>query len=392
MRRFALLLIAASPLLAGASVPVGTSTGAADPELTRARAEARAADAELRRLEQAAVKARGKAAQLAAQRQAAAAAIAASEAEISAADAQLRRAEARVAEQSRRLAERQAPAAALLAGMVSMGRRPPLLSIADSSSLDEFVRVRTLLDGTLPVIRAQSAALAGELEKSRRLRAGAAAARNQLAASRSELERRRQRFARLEITAIEQAARIDIGATGAADMLAASSESEARIQSEAERRRSGLRLAAAVGGLPPAPPRPGTEPPPAPPLAYILPVSAPLSVGLGSVGETGIRSRGITLLARRGTEVRVPGDGAIAFAGPFRRHDGVVIIDHGRGWLTLMTGVRTDLVRGTKVRAGAPLGRALGPVTVELSTNGAHVSAAIIARSSQIVSNRAKSG
>ena len=72
---------------------------------------------------------------------------------------------------------------------------------------------------------------------------------------------------------------------------------------------------------------------------------------------------------------------------PFRRHDGVIIIDHGRGWMTLMTGVRPERRKGERVKAGEPLGRALGSMTVELSTNGTPVSAALIASSSQMVSN-----
>jgi septal ring factor EnvC (AmiA/AmiB activator) len=150
--------------------------------------------------------------------------------------------------------------------------------------------------------------------------------------------------------------------------------------SAAGQRRAELKLAAELGGLPAAPLRPGSGRQARPPIAYRLPVAAPLSEGFGSVGDTGIRSRGLTLEAYRGAEVRAPADGTIAFAGAFRRHDGVVIIDHGRGWMTLMTGVRTDRHKGDRVKAGEPLGPALGPVTVELSTNGTPVSAALITR------------
>jgi septal ring factor EnvC (AmiA/AmiB activator) len=90
--------------------------------------------------------------------------------------------------------------------------------------------------------------------------------------------------------------------------------------------------------------------------------------------------------------VRAPADGTIAFAGAFRRHDGVVIIDHGRGWMTMMTGVRSDRRKGDKVRRGDPLGRALGPIGLELSTNGRPVSAALIAGSSQSLFINGKSG
>jgi len=115
-------------------------------------------------------------------------------------------------------------------------------------------------------------------------------------------------------------------------------------------------------------------------------------VGLGSVSSNGIRSRGLTLKTFAGQEVMAPADGVVAFAGPFRRHDGVVIIDHGQGWMTLMTGVRCQLGKGARIRLGQPLGRALGPVAVELSTNGTPVSAALIAGSSRLLSIKGKSG
>ena len=104
------------------------------------------------------------------------------------------------------------------------------------------------------------------------------------------------------------------------------------------------------------------------------------------------RMRPLALAAYAGQEAIAPADGTIAFAGPFRRHDGVVIIDHGQGWMTLMTGIRTGLAKGERVRQGESLGRALGPVSVELSTNGTPVSAAIIAGSSQPLFIGGKSG
>ena len=391
-RHFALLLATSPLLLAGASVPVGTTAPAAGAELRQAQAEAKAAEAEMRRLEQAAAKARDEAGRLAAERQAASAAIAASEARISAADAEMRLAEARVAERRARLARQQAPLASLLAGVVTMGRRPPLLSSADSRSLDEFVRVRALLDTTLPVIRRRSAALSADLAESRKLQGSAVRARDALTAARKELANRQQRFAALEAKAAQRAERLGAGMVGASDVLVASTEGEARLKTEGERRRAELALAADLGAVPAAPSRPGNVRPAAPALAYQLPVAAKVLDGVGSVSDTGIRSRGLTLQSYAGQDVRAPANGTIAFAGAFRRHDGVVIIDHGRGWMTLLTGVRTDLQKGAQVRGGESLGRALGTVTVELSANGLPVSAAIIAGSSHVLFIKGKSG
>jgi septal ring factor EnvC (AmiA/AmiB activator) len=90
--------------------------------------------------------------------------------------------------------------------------------------------------------------------------------------------------------------------------------------------------------------------------------------------------------------VVVPADGTIRFAGPFRSFDGVVIIDHGSGWMSMLLGVSTQQKAGTRVSIGAPLGRALRPIGVELSRNGQHVSPALIAGSSRSLSKGRKEG
>ena len=347
-RRFFLVIAALPLLLAGASAPVGSRAIPIDVELQRARTEVRAAESELRRLEKAAATARDEVARLAAERQAAAAAIAASEARISAADAEAKLAEARVAERAARLSRQQAPVAALLTGIISMGRRPPLLSIADSSSLNELVRLRSLLDTTLPIIRARSANLSAELAESRRLQQSATRARGDLADARKQLQGRQKHFATLEAKAAERASQLGAGVVGASDVMIASAEGEARMTGEAGRRRAGIQLAAQLGSLPPAPARPGSATRMAPPIAYMLPANAAVVEGTGAVSDTGIRSRGLTLGTHRGQPLAAPAEGTIAFAGPFRRHDWVVIIDHGGGWMTLMTGVRTDLRKGDR--------------------------------------------
>lgn len=391
-RRLALAAASAALLGLAASAPLRAADEPVDLALAQARAEARAAEAELSRLERASAKAGDEAARLAAERQAAAAAIVVAETRITAASAEARLAEAKVAAARRQLAERQAPLAGLLAGIVAIGRRPPLLGIADTASLDELVRVRALLDTSLPVIRRRTAALSAALADSRRLEDQAHGARARLAKERDRLRQRQQRFATLEAKAATRLTELGAGLVGASDTLVASSESEGRIRGESERRRAALNLAAGLAPLEPAPPRPGTGTPARPPLAYRLPAAAKVVEGVGAVSDTGIRARGLTLETYRGQALVVPADGTIAFAGPFRGHDGIVIIDHGRGWMTLMTGVRTRLRKGERVRLGDPLGRTLGPVTVELSTDGRPVSAALIAGSARSLSIHTNNG
>jgi septal ring factor EnvC (AmiA/AmiB activator) len=90
--------------------------------------------------------------------------------------------------------------------------------------------------------------------------------------------------------------------------------------------------------------------------------------------------------------VTAPADGVVKFAGPFRDYDGVLIIDHGGAWLSLVVNVASELRAGDRVLLGDPIGRALGPLQVELSQNGRRISPALIAGSSHSLSKVSKGG
>ena len=392
MRPRLTLLLLAIPVLAAASAPVQPTATTADESLAQARAEARAATDRLAALEQAAAKAGNEAARLKAEQAAAAAAIEQSEAEISATDAALRLARAQVLLGEERLARRRAPLAALLAGLATMGRQPPLLAMADGSSIDEMVRVRALLDATMPVIEQRSAALAADVAGRRRLAAAVNQARADLTAQRGKLAQRQREFATLEARAAERASALQGQAFNAGDRVLASGEALGEAGSAANERRAARATAAELVplGLAPARPMRGDAPLPASDFAYSLPVDAPLLDGLGSVDRNGIASRGVRFAAVRGARIFAPAGGVVVFAAPYRGQDGLVIIDHGDGWTSLLLGVASDIPKGGKVRRGDPLGRALGPVGVELRRAGRPVSPAFIAASSVPLSNGAK--
>lgn len=394
MRAKALILASLCALLAAASGPVQAETEPLELGARRALAEARAAEARAARLQQAAGQARDEAARLRAEQAAAAEAIAAAEARISAADASARAIAARLAERRARLEREQAPAASLLGALAVMAQRPPLVALVDGGSTEDFVRVRLLLDSTLPAIRRRTAALRQSVEQGRRLHGAAEAARAELARSRDALAARRSEFAALEDKALALAERRGSEALGAGDVALARGEEAEQLTSEAERSRAARALAAELARLPPAPPRPGRSEaaPAAAPFAYRLPAQAPVVEGLGAVAPNGVRSRGLTLATARGGAVLVPADGTVRFSGPFRSYDGIVIIDHGGGWMSLILGVASPLKPGARVRLGEPLGRALGHIGVELSKGGRHVSPALIAGSSGKLSNGREDG
>ena len=382
------------PLLVAASGPALPQVQPIDPALKKARAEQASAEAETARLENAAADARDEAERLRAEQAAAAQAIEAAEARITAADMQFRLAAAYVAAHRARLEQEQRPVSALLAGLAVMAQRPPLLALADGGGTDDLVKVGVLLDSTLPVIQARTRALSAQLADGQRLEASALSARAELVSSRENLSAKRQQFAALEKRAIEQSLSAGGKALRTGDIALAAGEQVERLRDERSSGSAARQLAAYLASEDPAPPRPS-----APvsrrlhlPFAYALPVDARVVQGLGEVDDSGVRSRGIGFATARGAPLVAPADGVVRYSGPFRDYDGILILDHGGGWMSLIVNVASPLKVGDKVRLGQPLGRALGPLRVELSHNGRRLSPALIAGSSQSLSKAMKGG
>ena len=105
-----------------------------------------------------------------------------------------------------------------------------------------------------------------------------------------------------------------------------------------------------------------------------MPVAGRLLTGVGEISDGGVHSRGLTFAAEPQARIVAPANGRITYAAPFRSYGQVVIIDHGRGWSTVITNLGTlEVARGQLVRRGMPLGRAAGEsprVTVELRRDG----------------------
>jgi murein hydrolase activator len=392
MRR-ALIALLLCPLVGGSALAQQAGEPL-DAALKQALTEQVAADAQTAKLEQIAARAQGEAARLHAEQAAAAQAIDAAEARISAADARLRLTSATVAAYRQRLATQQEPVSSLLAGLATMAQRPPLLVLASHGGADELVEVRLLLDSTLPVIRNRTSRLSAQLAGGQRLEQAAVAARAELSRSRDALVLRRQRYAALEQKAVQRALASGGEALGASDFAMAAGEDVEKLRGQ-EASNQSVRAAAnrfAAGeAAPPSPFAPEGQAPPAP-FAYQLPAAGPVTEGLDAVNDSGVRARGLTLATLRGAAVSAPADGIIRFSGPFRDFDGVLIIDHGGGWLSLIVNVASTLHPGDRVRLGDPVGRALGPIQVELSQNGRRISPALIAGSSPSLSKGLKGG
>ena len=310
------------------------------------------------------------------------------EARIAANEAKVRLIAQQRARLNAELAQRQRPLVELTAALQRLSRRPALFSLLRPGSLHDAVYLRAVLETMLPEVARRTAGLRAALERGRKLQAAAEQANADLRASQSELTRRRQQLA-----GVEARQRLDSrSASGTADREA----ERALALAEQARDLTGLvgaldkagrlreELSALPGpmlrlALPQSAQVSSAEAPAAPavnaPAQYLLPVSGRLIAGFGAIGADRVQSRGISIAARGGAQVVAPAAGRVAFAGPYQGYGTIVIVEHGGGWTSLVTGLATlDTRVGRNVVAGSPLGNA-GPgrpvVTLELRRDGA---------------------
>ncbi len=375
-----LLLLAPLALLAALSEPAAQTTSgidtAEDAQAALGRAQVQGAQARSRAelLEAGAATATAAADRTAQEGAALAARVQEAEARIAANTAQLQLIGQDQVRLRADLAEKQRPLIELTAALQRLTRRPPLLSLLRPGSLREAVYLRAVLETLLPEVARRTAGLRGAIERGRALAARAQQTTAALRGGEAELTRRRA-----ELGAVEERQRLaSVQASGAANR-----ESERALAlSEQARDLSALvgdlakagamrdQLAALPGPiLRPAQPQavlapqalaPSAAPSDAPPR-YLLPVAGRLVAGFGTGSAGQAPSHGLSILAAGGAQVVAPGAGRVAFAGPYRGYGLIVIIEHGGGWTSLVTGLsQLDCRVGEQLVPGGSLGRA-GP-------------------------------
>jgi len=322
-----------------------------------------------------------------------AARIQAAEADIDAGEARVALVNRRLAVQQARLAEQQQPLLELAASLQQLSRQPPVSVLAQPGSLRDMVHARAVLDAVMPVIRSRTAGVRRELADLRTAQRQQAIALKALGASKAELAARRDELTRLE----------NEGRLHARDLMSSARLEADRALGLGEKARDIVELMdtleadgavraelAQLAGPLPRPHDPAraaiTAAPPAAPAAdmtrsaYRLPVVGRIVAGLGEVNDSGVRSRGITIAARPGGQVVAPAPGRVSFAGDYRGYGKIVIIDHGGGWTSLLTGmIALSVGVGDTLDAGTPVGRAGSDdsrITVELRRAGRPVDVA----------------
>lgn len=377
MRRAWLLL---SPLLLGAAPPDART------RLATSRAEAAAATARADTLTAAAEREVNAARRAQARQRALADRVAAAEATVRAAEARIAVVDDLQTRQRARLAEAQAPAARLLAALTGLARRPAVAAVAQPGSLDDLVHVRAVLGTALPAVQARAAGVRAELAETRRLADAAIGAAQSLRRARADLQTQRSALASLEAGHRRAAAALTRDAIVQSDLALALGErardliEQLEMEGEADARAADL---AELPGPVARPIAPGAIRSQGAGVAYRLPVGGALVTGLGEVAPAGFKSRGLTFAVDRNAPVVAPAGGTVRYAGRFRGYGVIVLIDHGDGWSSLLTGLASAEARvGAMVAPGAVMGRAAAGqdprVTVELRRRGRPVDIAAL--------------
>lgn len=302
----------------------------------------------------------------------------------------LRTREARLKDE---LGSRETQMVQVLTAIERLALRPPQAVVVQPMPADDVVRSAILLRAALPQLQDRARVLRGELAALAAVRAEIAQRREDIAVAAKRLEGQKARLAVLlrdkarlqerteaeRAAAARKAARLAEDASSLRDLLARL-ESE-RKQREAEAAAEARRLAA-LALAKPASPAPGAAPgtrPEAPtagmearPRQAALPAPRPLEEMRGNLplpargrlltrygepDELGATSKGIVIETRPAAQVVAPGDGTVAFAGPFRGYGQLLIIEHGGGYHVLLSGMgRIDAMVGQRLLSGEPVG------------------------------------
>ncbi len=359
--------------------------------LQQAQRQAAAADLRGQRLEIEARRATQKADRTAREAAALAARIQQAEAGIAAADARMTLISQQRSVLAEKLAQRREPLVRLTAALQKLARRPLALSALRPGSLRDTVYLRALLESTLPEVRARTAGLRAEMDRSRRLESEAQQALAALKGSEAELSQRRTQLAALETQqrlASRQASGVASREIDRALALAEQARDLDSLARQLDKAGSLSAQLAALSGPIMRPSRPEASqvagaglllPTPAPsstspPASFQLPVVGRTITGFGAPGAGGLRASGLSLAPAAGAQVVAPAAGRVAFSGPYRGYGRIVIIVHSGGWTSLVTGLaRTDVQVGQELVTGSPLGVAGSEnpkITLELRRDG----------------------
>ncbi len=273
----------------------------------------------------------------------------------------------------------------VLAALQRMGRKPPPALLAQPEDVLRAIRASMALGAVLPQLRAETEALANDLQDLVNLRASIAAEREKLGL---DLATQRDERARLEALIVARqksigeaqealaaerarAEKLSHEASSLKDLMARmeteleSARKAAEAAKKADDERARLSAAEAEKARQRFANIPQRDPARlAPAIAFsdargmlALPANGTVIKYYGAPSEFGGVEKGLSLATRPNAIVSAPSDGYIAFSGPWRSYGQLLIVNAGGGYYVVLAGMQhIDVAVGQFVLAGEPVG------------------------------------
>ncbi|MGH7092887.1 MAG: murein hydrolase activator EnvC family protein [Stellaceae bacterium] len=257
-------------------------------------------------------------------------------------------------------------AAVVLAALERLAHAPPETVLLTAPQPVDRIRSGMLLAAAVPALAAEARGL---IDKQQNVSAGQAqllAKQAQLADDEKTLATGRDQFARLIASRDElrqqilhgaaasdpRAVQLGAVATDLTDLIKRADAVQDLRDREARPRAARTRGAAGVDPTRPKGLRVFTAQD-----TLTSPVAGPVVQRFGGVGADGTPSQGVSFDVLGGGVVVAAFDGRVEYAGPFRSQGPILIIGHGGGYHSVVTGLgRVDAAIGEWVVAGEPVG------------------------------------
>ncbi|MCA8928293.1 MAG: peptidoglycan DD-metalloendopeptidase family protein [Alphaproteobacteria bacterium] len=283
---------------------------------------------------------------------------------------------------------RRAEVGTAISALTRLATVPPAATLLQGTDTTSRLRSAFVLRALVPRLQHRADRVRQDLADIRRAAKDVAAARIDLVQAKAGLERRLAEVQKLvrrknAVLAVRQN-EADL-AIAAAHRQAKSADDVRELIARLDDARSARNAAMAAERARRAiiAQRAGTAPPPdpGPPLRLVglesrrggllLPVTGSVTRRFGE-GKDAF-SEGISVSATPDAPVLAPADGRIRYAGEFQKYGLVLIIDHGGGFHSVLTGFsRLNVATDQWVLAGEPVGRvaAHGSLYIEIRRNG----------------------
>jgi len=269
----------------------------------------------------------------------------------------------------------------VLGALERLARNPPQALIAQPLSTSDLVRSAILLRAAVPMIEKEANRLNADIQSLIETRTAVEARRQELAALTDQLKSERKRLDHMlerKKALREKASEESKQASASLKQLTGKAKNlkdvfnkleKKRLADEAKRRESERQKreaeqkkqeeqhktgSAEVASLP----VPDGGAPITKAKGHLwMPAVGPVVKAYGIPTGTGLTTKGITISTRQNAQVVATYDGRVVYSGPFRGYGQLLIIDHGEGYHTLISGMtRIDSLVGQWLLAGEPVG------------------------------------